>query len=639
MAILPTQLARVSNQLRTSVSQNTIARTQKSLLEVQNELITGKRIISPSDDPGDAAIVQQLRKTLEQRGAYLGNVKQAGSHLGEVDSTLGDLTDLLQQAQDIASANVGSDVTAEQRKSAAAVVDNIYSQVLTLANKQFEGMYLFAGDRLTDAPFAPEAGGVKFVGSATTLGNAFDENSVRPFMVNGDKVFGALSTRIEGTANITPSIGAATRLTDLAGLSDNGIRLGSINLSNGTVTTTVDLSNADTAGDVVDAINNAGVGGITATLGARGINLTGAGADDITVTEVGGGTTASDLGVFRSVGAGAGLPLNGADVQPNVTLLTPLASLSGGAGIDLANGITIKNGEQTATINFAGAATVQDMLNRINNSGTHVRAEINAAGTGINILNPTQGTNMSIAENGGTTAGDLGVRSFAPDSPLAELNMGRGIRTADGPDVTITRSDGTTFDVDIAATGTVQDVIDAINAADAGGGVTASFAATGNGIVLTDTAAGAGTMSVAPANFSDAAKDLGILKPAVGTTITGDDVNPVKASGVFSHLSALLKSLHESDQLAITDAAAGIKADLTNLTTVRGETGARVQELESRQNRLEDENLATKSLLANLEEVDMTEAISRFQTLQTQLQASMLTTSKLMNLSLLDFLS
>jgi len=35
----------------------------------------------------------------------------------------------------------------------------------------------------------------------------------------------------------------------------------------------------------------------------------------------------------------------------------------------------------------------------------------------------------------------------------------------------------------------------------------------------------------------------------------------------------------------------------------------------------------------------MTEAISRFQTLQTQLQASMLTTSKLMNLSLLDFLS
>ena len=639
MAILPIQLARVSNNLRTGVSQNTIARTQKALLEVQNELVTGRRIISPSDDPGDAAIVQQLRKTLEQRAAYLDNVKQAGNHLGEVDSTLGDLTDLLQEANDIASANVGSDVTAEQRKSAAAVVDNIYSQVLSLANKQFEGMYLFAGDRLTDPPFKPEAGGVKFVGSATTLANAFDENSTRPFMVNGEQVFGALSTRVEGTANITPSIGAATRLVDLSGLSGNGIRPGSINLSNGTVSATIDLSQADTVGDVVDAINDAGVGGITATLGARGINLTGAGADDITVTEAGGGTTASDLGLLRSVGAGAGLPLSGADVQPKVILLTPLASLNGGAGIDLASGITVTNGQNTATVDFTGAVTVQDMLNRINDSGTHVRAEINAAGTGINILNPTQGTNMSIAENGGTTAADLGVRSFNPTSLLSELNMGRGVRTVDGADLTITRTDGTSFDVDVTGLTSVQDVISAINTADGGGGVTASFATTGNGIVLTDTAGGGGTMSIAPANFSDAAKDLGLLKPAVGNTISGDDVNPVEAGGVFSHLSTLLRSLHSSDQQAITEAAAGLKADLTNLTTVRGETGARVQELESRENRLADENLATKSLLANLEEVDMTEAISRFQTLQTQLQASMLTTSKLMNLSLLDFLS
>lgn len=639
MAILPTQLARVSNQLRTSVSQNMIARTQRSLLEVQNELITGKRIISPSDDPGGAAIVQQLRKTLEQRAAYLSNVKQAGSHLGQVDSTLGDLSDLLQQAQDIASANVGSDVTAEQRKSAAAVVDNIYSQVLSLANKQFEGMYLFAGDRLTDAPFVSEAGGVKFVGSSNVLGNSFDENSIKPFMVGGDRVFGALSTRIEGTADITPSISAATRLADLGGVSGNGIRLGSINLSNGGTSAIVDLSQADTVGDAVDAINAAGVGGITASLGARGLVLTGGGGDDITVTEAGGGTTASDLGILRAVGAGAGLPLNGADAEPKVTLFTPLAALNSGAGIDLTSGITIKNGEQSATINFTGATTVQDMLNRINSSGTHVRAEINGAGTGINILNPTQGMNMSVAENGGTTAADLGVRSFGPTSPLSELNLGKGIRTADGADLTITRSDGTSFDVDINAAGTVQDVIDAINTADAGGGVTASFAATGNGIVLTDTAGGGGTLLIAPANFSEAARDLGILKPAVGNVITGDDVNPVKAGGVFSNLSTLLAALHSSDQQAITAAAEGLKADLTNLTTVRGETGARVQELESRQNRLDDENLATQSLLANLEEVDMTEAISRFQTLQTSLQASMMTTSRIMNLSLLDFLS
>src|SRR4051812_50218381 len=115
MAIVPVQLARVSNTLRTTVSTGQITRTQQELLKVQNELSTGKRLNTPSDDPGDAAVVQQLQKALEQRKAYADNISQAQGQLGEVDATLGDLTELLKQAQTIASANVGSDVSADQR--------------------------------------------------------------------------------------------------------------------------------------------------------------------------------------------------------------------------------------------------------------------------------------------------------------------------------------------------------------------------------------------------------------------------------------------------------------------------------------------------------------------------------------------
>src|SRR5215470_2462461 len=146
MAILPLQLARVSNLLRTDVTQSTIAKTQQQLLEVQNELSTGKKLNAPSDNPGDAAIAQQLRKLLEQRQAYSDNLKSAGNQLSEVDSTLGDLSDLLNQAQTIASANVGSDVTPDARQSASAVVDALYRQLMDIGNHQFDGMYIFGGD-------------------------------------------------------------------------------------------------------------------------------------------------------------------------------------------------------------------------------------------------------------------------------------------------------------------------------------------------------------------------------------------------------------------------------------------------------------------------------------------------------------
>jgi flagellar hook-associated protein 3 FlgL len=170
-------------------------------------------------------------------------------------------------------------------------------------------------------------------------------------------------------------------------------------------------------------------------------------------------------------------------------------------------------------------------------------------------------------------------------------------------------------------------------------GVTASLAASGNGFALTDTAGGAGALTVTPLNFSDAAKDLGLLAaPAAGNVITGADVNPVSATGVFANLGKLRDALRANDQQGITEAAEGLGADLGRSTQIRGETGARVQSMEARQGRLGDQDVATKSLLSQLSDVDMTDAISRFQTLQTALQASMQTSASMLNLSLLDFL-
>lgn len=642
MAILPVNLARVSNQLRISVANSTISRTQQKLLEVQNQLSTGKKLNLPSDNPGDSAIAQQLRKLLETREAYATNLSAAGNQLGEVDSTLGQLSNLLQEAQTIASANVGSDVTDGARESAAAIIDSLYRQLLDVGNHQFGGVYLFGGDRSTEPPFAEVNGGVKFVGSSNLLRNSYGENVVLPFMVDGEELFGALSSRVEGSADLSPSITAGTRISDLRGATGDGVRLGSVRISDGTNFAIVDLSQSDTVGDLINTINAAGVGTLTASIGGggMGLQLTAGAGDDITVNEVGGGTTASDLGILQAVGAGAGTPVTGSNVQARVTQFTTLASLRAGAGIDTTNGMTITNGLTTRTIDLSSAVTVEDMLNAINGSGAAVQAQINATGTGINIYNPTQGTNMSIAENGGTTATDLGVRSYGPFSPLSELNLGDGVRTVDGNDIEITDSDGVTFQVDLSGLSTVQDVLTAINTAagTAGAGVTAGFATTGNGITLTDTAAGAGTLTAMAINFSTALADLGLTAPASGNVITGTDVDPVEPNGIFSHLNRLRDALRSNDQRAITEASEGLKLDYDRVVQIRGETGARIQEIESREERLEDQNIATKALLSQLEDTDFTEAVARFQTLQTALQASLQTSARILDLSLLDFL-
>ena len=297
---------------------------------------------------------------------------------------------------------------------------------------------------------------------------------------------------------------------------------------------------------------------------------------------------------------------------------------------------------KAATIDLSGATTVEDLLNDVNSSGTGVTAQINDTGTGINILNPTQGTDLRIAENGGTTAADLGIRSFDANSPLSDLNDGKGVRTVDGRRLpAITDSNGVSFDVDLDDTQhSIQDVLDTINTAatTAGAGVTASFATTGNGIVLTDTAGGAGTLTAAPQNFSNALSDLGLTATASGGAINGTDIDPVQAQGLFANIIKLRDSLTSNDQDGVTEASEGLQNDLSRVTVIRGQNGATLQELTSRQNRLDDENIATKSLLSQLTDTDFTAAITQFQQLQTSLQASLESAGKILNMSLMDFL-
>ncbi len=654
MAINSIQNVRVSNLMQSNSATQSISRTQQQLMEVQNELTTQKRINNVSDDPGTAAIIEQLQKTLQQRQGFSDNLQQATSHLGEVDSTLGDMSDLLQQAQSIASANVGSSVTDAERKSAAVVVNNLYNQMLSLANKQYGGMYLFGGDQGGSSPFVEKDGGVQFVGSGKMLQNAYDENTVLPFTVDGARLFGAMSGQVQGTADLTPQLSNNTRLMDLGGATTDGVHPGIIRIGNGSTFASVDLTQADTVGDVVNTINstlhnasnNAAFGNVSVAVGADGksFRLSTTGSDDLTVQEVGGGAMAADLGLLRLTGAGSGAAVSGGSVQPRVTALTKLTDLAGGSALDLSSGITITNGSKTATIKFTSPPlptnpTVQDMLNAINGSGTNVLARINDAGTGIDVINPTQGVQMTIGENGGTTAAALGIRSFNPQTTLASLNFGQGVRTVSGADISISPSDATrAFDVDLSNLNTVQDVINAINAA-SGGAVTAGFATSGNGITITDNTSGSGTLTLTAKNASNAAADLGLLQPASGGKIQGTDVNPAESQGIFSNLAKLRDSLQSGDQAAITAAASGLQDDYNRTVLTRGEAGARLQGLQSRQTRLEDENVATKSLLSSLQDVDFTDAVTRFQTLQTALQASLQANAKILNLSLMDFLS
>ena len=149
----------------------------------------------------------------------------------------------------------------------------------------------------------------------------------------------------------------------------------------------------------------------------------------------------------------------------------------------------------------------------------------------------------------------------------------------------------------------------------------ASLSAGGNGITLTDSTGGTGALAVAATHGSTAAADLGLAgagATTAGNVLTGADVNPVAADGVFSQPGeAARRPRPPTTPAGITAAAQGIQADQDRVIGIRGAAGATAQALQAKQTQLGDEDLAANTLLSSLQDTDFTTAITKFQSLQT----------------------
>jgi len=434
-AVRPTNVSRVSLIMRTDLLMNNIRANNVDLLKVQNQLATGLKLARPSDSPAEATTIMQLDSTLERYDQYLRNINHADDYLAATDTALDQAIGLVQEAHSLALESVGMGTDDSVRAANAQIIDQIIQQLVTIGNTTCRGSYIFAGQDSTVAPFEAADGAVVFTGSVSEMQTRVADDNVVDFTIDGNDSFGAISSEVIGIVDLDPDITTDTLLSDLNGALNKGIRLGSIVLSDGASSATIDLSNCVTVGDIINKINAEAPTGTVASIAADGTSLEiNSPGGDITVLEVGTGYTAQDLGIFNDTGAGA--TLNGQDVDARLTPATPVTALAGGAGIDLASGLIISNSRmaQIGPIDLSSATTVEDIINAINNADVAARAEINADGDGINVFNTLSGSELTIGENGGTTAADLGIRSMHGNTALADLNGGLGVHTESGMD-------------------------------------------------------------------------------------------------------------------------------------------------------------------------------------------------------------
>ena len=142
-----------------------ILESQERLSEVQQNVATGRAILTPSDDPVGAAQVIRLTEELDQLRQYQRNNNLFTNALEQEEAVLRNVNDSVNRARQLAI-QAGNGVLQEEDRTAIAIeLANIRDEIFDLSNsRNSDGEFIFAGSRSQSPAFTfnPSAVGSEF---------------------------------------------------------------------------------------------------------------------------------------------------------------------------------------------------------------------------------------------------------------------------------------------------------------------------------------------------------------------------------------------------------------------------------------------------------------------------------------------
>ena len=291
---------RISTNMVYNKAYSNLTRAFDRFINLQEKMATGKRINRPSDAPADIPQDLLYRKELKDMEQYQSNIDYANSWLSVADTALSNVTKLLTNAKAIALEQGNDSADAQTRQSAALQIDSIISQIVQLGNTKHGNRYIFAGFKTRTRPFSLETAGgqqvVEYNGDEGEMSVEISNGVQITLNQIGKDIFSDPETTINGSdVNSTDStITSSTLLSTFNG--GSGINNGTITITNGGQTASIAVTNSDTVGDLITAINSAGIN-VEAEINSagNGINITST-VSGTTLT-VSNNQTAQDLGI------------------------------------------------------------------------------------------------------------------------------------------------------------------------------------------------------------------------------------------------------------------------------------------------------------------------------------------------------
>ena len=128
-------------------------RLQAALDQTQRQISSGRRILTPSDDPLASARAVDLRESIGRLEQFDRNANMANNRLLQEESSLGSVNNVLQRVRELALQANNATQNSESRQLIAVEMRQRLDELVQIANqKDGSGNYMFAGNLESTTP-------------------------------------------------------------------------------------------------------------------------------------------------------------------------------------------------------------------------------------------------------------------------------------------------------------------------------------------------------------------------------------------------------------------------------------------------------------------------------------------------------
>jgi flagellar hook-associated protein 3 FlgL len=185
----------------------TIQQLWASILHAQQEVATGRRVLTPADDPIAASRALDITKSRAINAQYKTNLDTSTDNLRLVENKLMGMGDILQYMREGAVGAGNGILTQKELDFFVIDMRSQFDALLALSNtKDVSGNFLFSGYRADVMPFQGAYGDVRYEGDQGTRTIQVSSSRFMPVSLPGSDLFDNTRT-MAGAINVFPGSG------------------------------------------------------------------------------------------------------------------------------------------------------------------------------------------------------------------------------------------------------------------------------------------------------------------------------------------------------------------------------------------------------------------------------------------------